>query len=140
MPTTARTASELSKINQLIHDYWFDIEDVSFDAQAGVVTLPFTRPEQDKDREVGKARLLQKVEVPYYLFLLRIYHVKQWHVEDRERVGLYDFNEVIYELPSGLVRITTGIPIHLVAEVEELELSVEKTDKVVSTKVRRKLL
>lgn len=127
--TTAKTTDELSRINDLTHDYWFDIEDAVFDPQVGVVTLPFTRPAQDQER----ARAFRRSEAPARRFFLKIYHVKRWVVEDRQRVGLYDFNEVVYEPSSKSIKITTGIPIHLVAEVEDLEVSVEEAGGALSS-------
>jgi len=128
--TIAKQPSELRQINYLIHDYWFNVEEILFDPQLGVVTIPFERPAHDGASSVGWAGVFRRVEVPYYQYFLKIHHVRAWYVDDRQRVELYDFNEVVYEPDAKLVKITTGIPIHLAAEVNELDISVGQTDRI----------
>jgi hypothetical protein len=135
--TIAKQPSELRQINYLIHDYWFNVEEILFDPQLGVVTIPFERPAHDGASSTGLAGVFRGVEAPYYQYFLKIYHVRAWHVEDRQHVELYDFNEVVYEPDAKLVKITTGIPIHLAAEVKELDIRVEQTGRMVATRVRQ---
>lgn len=126
MRVTARSASELAPVNQFIHDEWFDVDEIVFDEGAGVVTIPFTRPAQEQQgHRIGRVGRLYQVEVDKCESYLRIYHVRHWSVEDSQLVGRYDFNEVKYDPESKIVRITTGVPIVLLAEVGELEVSVE---------------
>jgi hypothetical protein len=124
--TIAKQPSELRQINYLIHDYWFNVEEILFD-----------RPAHDGASSTGLAGVFRGVEAPYYQYFLKIYHVRAWHVEDRQHVELYDFNEVVYEPDAKLVKITTGIPIHLAAEVKELDIRVEQTGRMVATRVRQ---
>ncbi|HKI01711.1 MAG TPA: hypothetical protein VKK31_07020 [Thermoanaerobaculia bacterium] len=136
----ARSATQLAQINQFIHDQWFYTDDISFDDSAAVVTIRFTRPVPERERRIGRAGPLHKVEVPYCESFLRIHHARHWHVEDLQRVEMYDLNEVTYDSAAKTVRITTGIPITLFAEVDELEVSVEESGKIAAVKVRRKLI
>jgi hypothetical protein len=136
----ARSVTQLAQLNQFIHDQWFDTNDISFDEGTAVVTIRFTRPVPERERRIGRAGPLHKVEVHYCESFLRIHHARRWHVEDRQRIGRYDLNEVLYDATVKTVRITTGVPISLLAEVDELEVSVEESDKIAAVKVQRKLL
>jgi hypothetical protein len=136
----ARSVTQLAQINQFIHDQWFDTNDISFDEDTAVVTIRFTRPVPERERLIGRAGPLHKVEVPYCESFLRIHHARRWHFEDRQSIGRYDLNEVLYDATVKTVRITTGVPVWLLAEVDELEVSVEESDKIAAVKVQRKLL
>jgi hypothetical protein len=127
----AKSVAQLVDVNQFIHDHWFDLDDVSFDQDTAVVTIHYIRPMPER----GPGR--DRVGLESFL---RIHHVRHWHVEDLQRVGMYDFNEVVYDPVAKTVRITTGIPLSLLAEVNELEVSVEVTDKVAEIKAGRKRL
>jgi hypothetical protein len=125
----AQSLAQLIDVNQFIHDHWFDLDDVSFDQDTAVVTIRYIRPMPERGPGGDRVGLAS---------FLRIHHVRHWHVEDRQRVGMYDFNEAVYDPVAKTVRITTGIPLLLLAEVNELEVSVEVTDKVAEIKAGRK--
>jgi hypothetical protein len=128
--------SDLSRINEVIHDYWFDLDDVTFDEAASMLVIRFSRPLVKTDAPASGWSLLRRVEVPYVESFLRLHHVRGWALEDTERIGSYDFNELRFDEGKQRIQITTGVPLNLSADVERLEVSVLVTDNVVKTEKR----
>lgn len=128
--------SDLSRINEVIHDYWFDLDDVTFDEATSILEIRFPRPSVKNAVPSSGWSLLRRVEVPYVESFLRIHHVQGWALEDTERIGSYDFNELRFDEGKQRIQITTGVPLKLSAHVERFEVSVLVTDKVVKTEKR----
>ena len=57
-------------------------------------------------------------------------------MEDAERVGSYDFNELRFHEGRKRIEVTTGVPLDLYADVERLEVAAVVTDHVVKTRKR----
>lgn len=128
--------SELRRINEIIHDYWFDLDDVMFDEPASMLEIRFSRPSLRTDLPASRWLLLRRVEVPYVESFLRIHHARGWALEDTERIGSYDFNELRFDERKQRIQITTGVPLSLSVDVARLEVSVFVTDHVVKTEKR----
>ena len=128
--------SQLKRVNEVIHDYWFDLDEVVFDKETSTLQIRFTRPRLEPSPKRSGLALLHKVDVPYVEAFLRIHHVLRWTAEDSERIGSYDFNELLFDEARKRIRVSTGVPLVLFADVEEFELSVLVTDTVVKTQKR----
>lgn len=128
--------SELRRINEIIHDYWFDLDDVTFDEATSMLEIRFSRPSVRTDSPASRWWLLRRVEVPYVESFLRIHHVRSWALQDTERIGSYDFNELRFDEGKQRIQITTGVPLSLAVDVARLEVSVLVTDHVVRTERR----
>lgn len=131
-----RKNQDLSRINEVIHDYWFDLDDVTFDDATSMLEIRFSRPSVKNDAPASGWSLLRRVKVPYVESFLRIHQVRGWALEDTERIGSYDFNELRFDEGKQQIQITTGVPLGLHADVEGLEVSVVLTDTVVKTEKR----
>lgn len=128
--------SDLSRINGIIHDNWFDLDDVTFDDTTSMLEIRFSHPVTKTEAPPSGWRLLRRVEVPYVESFLRIHHVRKWALKDTERVGSYDFNELRFDERKQRIQITTGVPLNLSADVERLEVSVLVTEHVMKTEKR----
>ena len=114
---------QVAAVNEAIHDYWFDVDRITFDASASTLSLPFPRPPAGAvDKHVFVSRKHDEGNVES---VLRIKRVRRWRIEDTNKVGYYDFNELRYDPGKKVIRITTGIPILIEIEVERLEVAVE---------------
>ncbi|HSL82622.1 MAG TPA: hypothetical protein VLF66_07580, partial [Thermoanaerobaculia bacterium] len=113
---------ELSRINELIHDHWFDLDDVTFDEATSTLEIRFSRPALEAGAPASGWALFRRVDVPYVASFLRIQHVRSWALEDTERIGSYDFNELRFDEGKLRIKITTGVPLSLSADVERLEV------------------
>lgn len=128
--------AELNRINELIHDYWFDLEDVTFDEATSAVQIRFLRPRLGPAEKSSGWSLFRRVDVDYVGSFLRIAQVRSWALEDTERIGSYDFNELRYDQAAHRIQIATGIPLGFHVDVEALDVSVLVTDTVVKTEKR----
>lgn len=127
---------ELGRINEVIHDHWFDLDDVAFDEATSTLQIQFSRPRLEAGKAASGWSLLRRVEVPYVESFLRIHHVRNWTLNDTQQVGSYDFNELRFDEAKQRIRVATAIPLELYADIEAFEVSVAVTDKVVMTKKR----
>lgn len=78
---------ELGVIMNIVHDCWFDVEDVSFDAGVGKLSVTFQRP------SIGEEGGLFKKQGPLSDWVLEIEGVESYELAESENVGRYDFNE-----------------------------------------------
>ena len=111
---------ELGVIMNIVHDWWFDVEDVSFDAGVGKLSVRFQRP------SIGKEGGLFKKRGPLSDWVLEIASVESYELTESEHVGRYDFNEIVYSQGERRITITTGIPLAFYAVVTSLEVSVRE--------------
>lgn len=97
--------SNLGLVIDAVHDRWFDIDDVQFDAARRCVRIPI---EPD--------------------WLLEIANVDSLDLEDSERVGKYDLNEIVFSKQRGTLIVTTGIPLTFRMGVSGLDVALSKVD------------
>ncbi len=131
--------TRIQEIDGVIHDSWFNAEDIHFDAARCVLSIKFRREATDKGRMVEKDWLLKKWEIPVTECFLRFYNVKAYRIDDTERVGRYNLLELAYDPQAMRVIVKTGIPIHIEMIVECFEVEVEETDKILEVKTIRSL-
>ena len=121
-------------ILDIIHDCWFDVDDIVHDPEALTLSIRFGREMFERSRVVERRYLLSRKEVPVAECFLKIHHVTDYSVRDTERVGLYDFNEIEYDPNLKRLRITTGIPIDIQMTLDKFEVEVEETDNIIEVK------
>lgn len=113
----------IDAVNDIIHDCWFDVDDVSFDASASRLSIPF---DYELPGAVAKKLLRQGYTVGRRRSgLLCVNSALSYVLHDTQRIGRYDFNRIQYEPAQGVVRIETNIPLILVIHVGTLEVTVE---------------
>jgi len=134
-----QSSEEIGKLNRLIHDCFFSAEKIVYNKEESTLVIPYKREAVERGEPAGRALFLKKQRVPVIACFLRIHRVRNYILEDTERVGEYDFNEVEYEPGNGSLVITTGIPLKLEAEVEGIDIEVEETDEVIEEKIKRTL-
>ncbi len=92
----------------LIHDCWFNLDEVNFDAFTGVLEVPFMRPILERSRTV-KRIFLKRVQVPLVRCVLRMRYVECLKLEDTKCVGSYDFDEMRYDSAAQKIVVDTGV-------------------------------
>lgn len=117
-------SKELHRINEVIHDYWFDLDELTFDQVTATLEIRFSRPPLESSARGFWRSLFSKGDACCANGRLRIHHVCSWSLEDPQEVGCYDFNELRFDESSRRVEVTTGVPLGLYAEVESLEVAV----------------
>jgi len=114
----------LPDVLDIIHDQWFEVQDIRFDEDHALVLIPFDRVEDTPPKKLlsfGRSSVSDTVP-----WVLEIRQAKRFDLHDTEQVGLYDFNEILYEPEKQLITITTGIPLDFTVEVSAFDLSVRK--------------
>jgi hypothetical protein len=132
--TTIKDPGQIPVILDVIHDCWFDVDDLLFNPETSILSIKFRREIWDQRRLLKKIWLWKKVEIPIFECFLKFHHVKSYTVNDTERVGMYDFNELEYDPKSQRISITTGVPIDVEIMVENFEICVEVTDTITELK------
>jgi hypothetical protein len=120
---------KLGSLVDLVHDQWFDLEQITYDPVRGEVAIPFAYRGVE-DARADRKHLIPRMRVPVYQAMLRVRNVTALEIKDTERIGTYEFNTVSYEL-NGILRIHGTIPLEVVMHVTELDASVEITDQVI---------
>lgn len=121
--------AEVDHIHSLIHDNFFEPENVVFDSDSRTLVFPF---ERDAMEEVNLGCLwvfTRRPKIPVKVCLLKVHNVRDYTIRDTERIGKYDFNVIEYNAKEKVVEIMTNFPIGISIKVEAFEISVECWDK-----------
>jgi len=103
-------SDQIPGLLDMIHDYWFGVEEIKYDAAQCAVEMSFSRKRPRQGRRLNRD------------VLVKISHVNSLRVEDTEKVGFYDVNELCYLPNQGELIITGGVPITIRIAVERLYL------------------
>ena len=103
---------QLSELTDTIHDWWFDLDCISLDADRKVVAIHL----EEKARHLAGGS-------PDGLDLL-IRNAEALKIVDSEKVGRYDINDIRYVAQDRLVVVTTGIPVTIEVKVTSLNIEV----------------
>lgn len=129
----------LTRIESEIHDWYFDLADVTHDRAAGRVVVPFRRWSYELARPLERGGRLRSVlgrlagtrwEAPWHRWFLRIDEVRELAIEDEARIGTADFNTIAYDAERGTLTIECSIPVTLRLEVAGLAVHLEETAEV----------
>jgi hypothetical protein len=104
-----RDADDLDPLSDLVHDYWFDVENVHFDSDEGIVTVPL----RNAKKADGHDRIL------------KFHHVRTLEVEDEAMIASYDVDEIEYDPSSRRLVVASGFPFRMVMEVDALRVLVD---------------
>ena len=121
-------SARIPEILDLIHDCWFDTDKIEFDREESELLIPFERAAQEPGIFRGGILPFGRRNSSMVLAYLRIRHVENYHLNDLEGLGTYDFNEIHYDENSSRLRITTGVPLEFEVKVKRFELEVEVTE------------
>lgn len=131
---------ELDKIVDLIHDEWFDLDDVRFDEEAGVMEIPFRRIWHDRPGRVLKNRLIYRVEeVDVLRCLLRFANVIRYEIHGQGQVGPHSFNCLKHDEIHGLLILCVDPGCELTVEVDEIHAEYREIEYRGKSKITRGL-
>ena len=103
----------INEITDFIHDCWFDIDKIVFEQESRTLKIFFV-----KDEDTSK-----KVFSEY---CLNFFSVVSYKIVDSEKIGLYDFNKLIYNPMLHEIAILTGVPIDIRIKIEEFKISLTR--------------
>jgi hypothetical protein len=129
----ARDEQRLSAVSGEIHDWFFDLEDVTLDAERRELIVPFRRWEANEAHRVHDSRVRDRVlrrttwEAPWYRWYLRVFDAKSYEITDQAQIPEVDFNAVVYDAISKRPTIHGNTPVRIDVTVQELHVAVEQT-------------
>jgi hypothetical protein len=135
-------AEDLEWVAGEIHDWFFDVDDVKFDATRSEAVVPFRRWSTEEARvvETTTRSLFQRLlrmggrtewEAPWYRWILRIGHATRCELVDRAEIGSADFYGIEFDAHAGVVTIEGSIPVTISIDVRRLDVGAEETDEVI---------
>lgn len=137
---TVTSAWDLHIVDGQIHDWFFDADDIRFDAESEELTIPFRRWSQEQARVVRRRRAgwlgrFAKIDretwrAPWHRWYLCIHEVIDHSIEDDAQIGGSSFAEIDYDEPSRTLTIDGNVPFTIKATVQSLHVSLESTDEV----------
>ncbi len=96
-PIVVTSADGLELLAGLIHDEFFELKDVSFSREEGIVTIPYRRVfHGHPGRRTSNWFLWATYEVDVIRSELVIRNVAEYSVNDRSGIGTYSFCTVSY--------------------------------------------
>lgn len=132
-------ADDLSFVNAVIHDQFFELDAVRFEEKAERLVIPFEFEDVERQEVLernwrGRAK---RAQIPLRRAELSIQRAIQVELADAERVGVYDFDQLEYDEVERRLAITTNIPLEFAALVRAIDVSVSVfQEKVGSRPVR----
>jgi hypothetical protein len=116
----ATSIAELRVITSKLHDLWFDVTNVDYDAQRGIVSVRFL-PDHQSDR-IAQGDMVRELEIRC---------AKELRLTESEGIGRYDVNELQYLPNARTVSVATGIPLTFDVLVTDLDVALHERAKAV---------
>ena len=106
--------SELSALVDLVHDLWFDVDQLERHPSCGAATIPlYERPDD-----------LRQKRPP--ILTLVIKHVHSAVVKDSEHVGYYDIDQIRFDPVANVLTISGCIPLVVQFRVAKLHIELHE--------------
>lgn len=89
---------DLDSLLCLIHDEYFDLHELTYSKEDGLITIPYRRIFHGRSRRLIRNWFIWKTyEVDVIRAVLTIRNVKSLEIDDRSKIGTYSFNTMSYE-------------------------------------------
>jgi hypothetical protein len=132
-PVVVTSADHLESIVGLVHDEYFELSDVSFSKDEGVVSIPYRRMfHGHPGRMLRNWLICRTFEVDVIRSMLTIRNVKDYTFDDKSRIGTYSFNTISYDNGAILINCCEDLDLHIFAS----EIRIESRDLEVKGKAR----
>lgn len=96
---------DLAKATEILHDCWFDVDDVSYNAQTRLLVVRFAEKQ---------ARLSKHI----YDTELTVHAVASYEIVDTEKIGCYDLNRILFNPGDKRLKFDCNIPLKFTAIVD----------------------
>ncbi len=121
-PLVVTSADDLRSLIGLIHDEHFDLDDVSFLKDQGLVTIPYRRIfHGHPGRMIRNWLIFRTYEVDVIRSLLTIRNVEEYTFDDRSHIGTYSFNTVSHSNGVLLIKCCEDLDLRMVVSKIEIE-------------------
>jgi hypothetical protein len=121
----------------LIHDEFFDVDQIEYSPSTEVLDIPFYRCFHGVGGRVIKAGIFSRLyELPVLRCHLRVCHAREYELIDTEKIGWYDFGTIEYDAGLGKISVETNVPLKLTIMVSSFHLEYEEMDFCGTARVR----
>jgi len=114
------TDTGVDELLDLIHDYWFDLDEIKYDPAAQQLKIPLSQKIQRKKSKI-LTKDKNKLHPKRYIMLIK--KVLDVEIVDSEKVGSYDINNIAYKTDTKSIVINTGIPLKFGVNVKDFEIN-----------------
>jgi len=124
---------QLEELNGLIHDEFFDLDNVSFHKDQRIVEIPYRRIFYDgPSRLIRNWFIFQTVEVDVIRALLTIRNAEDYSFKDSARIGTFSFNKISYDGTVLLFECNESLELRMLVS----QIDIESRDIEVRGKAR----
>ena len=121
-PVKIADLSEFPNLLDLIHDEFFNLEDVRFDPQGHLVEVPYRRVfHEDPGRVIRNWLIFRTHEVDVIRSVLTVHHVQDYSFVDKAQIGRYSFNTLSYDHGVLLIECCPVLELRMVVTKLEIE-------------------
>ena len=121
-PLVVTSADDLGPLIGLIHDESFDLNDVSFFKERGLVTIPYRCIfHGHTGRMIRNWLICRTYEVDVIRSVLTIRNVEEYTFDDRSHIGTYSFNTVSHGKGVLLIECCEDLDFRMVVSKIEIE-------------------
>lgn len=131
------TAPErIDEISGLLHDWFFDLDDIDFSREQRELLVPFRRWNESQAERVSARGWMRRLvggtvwEAPWYRWRLVIRGATSYRIVDDAKIGGADFGGVAYDAAEGTLQILGNIPVRIEVDVETVDVLVQETSEV----------
>jgi hypothetical protein len=97
-PFVLTDVDDMDSLLCLIHDEHFELADLKYSKEDGLVTIPYRRIFHGRSRRLIRNWFIWKTyEIDVIRAALTIKNVKSLEIDDRSKIGTYSFNTMSYE-------------------------------------------
>lgn len=134
MVITIKEPKAIKDILYLIHDEWFDKNDIRFNQQTSLLQIKFRRINKS-DKKIEKSLfVIKKITCPIIESFLIIEDVLNYVIDDKADIGLYDFDTIEYDEKKKKITINSNFPMKIIIKVKQFSVTIKDTNTVVDFK------
>lgn len=119
---------QIEGILNFVHDRTFQLDEVSFDRERGILAIPLTVIVEHKLKE-RRTLFLKTWRCPVVKAILRITRVLDMEVVDEAKIGGGGINTISSE--RDCIAIKCGVPLEIRVRVSAFDVELEISDTVV---------
>lgn len=121
-PVVVTNAEQLESIICIIHDEFFELDDVCFSKDQGIISIPYRRMFHGHPGRLVRNWLIYRTyEVDVIYSILTIRNVNEYTINDRSHIGTYSFNTISYDKGILLVKCCEDLDLQLFVSGVEIE-------------------
>ena len=123
--TNDSSTDGLIGISDIIHDCFFELDSISLDNY--VLTIPFFKEFYDLSEPIGYPILGRSI-IPRFKCYLQFNQVKEYQIDDIEKVGEYDFESISFDCDSKHLSVLTNTTLNFVIIVNDFEVLIHRDE------------